>query len=404
MFLIIDFNATRRYSHHWSYLKKYQDLLSESGIQYQTWIPNNADDEIVTQLGPNCSRELRSNIYGFEKEENLYSWLLVKATDLFIKLCTKFLRSSEVEKIKKIASRIYIQKPFNLIKLLEISGEKITLVFPTMDSLAFRLAERCLNAGFQINRICFRLSSSHKDTYKVEEIETRLKIIISKYPNCKLALGYETMPHKEILIRHGIKETDLFWSPAPPEKELVYVREQIKTIKLGFLGVARPNKGFVEIPELINSLKSKGVSFKAYVQDAVYPWPQFLYAKDKLRVFQDSVKILSANLSDNELQMIFREIDVLVLPYNVSDYKYAGSGLLFTASDLGIPIVTKKGVAFEWDIQTYFLGFTYKDKDDFALKISDILLNESSYGFRSYNSDRRLAAVHFLGLEVSKNN
>lgn len=399
MYLLMDFNATRRYSHHWSYLKKYQNLLAGVTDNYQIWLPVNAHEEILSQLGSNYDNFLKSNVFGYERRENLVSWLLVKVTDLGIKLAAKHLKPNQVESLKKIVSKIYTEKPFNRIRQLESSGEEINLVFPTADSLAIRLAERCLKSGTKIGRVCFRLGSSHKDTFKVEQIENHLQSLIRMYPSCHISIGFETMPHKENLINVGFEESNLYWTPAPPVAESVTDQDSLNPLRIGFLGVARPNKGFVEIPRLIRSLISSDVVFKAYVQQAIYPWPDYLHALNELNDISDYVTILAANLSETELDKILGEIDVLVLPYSPEDYKLAGSGLLFEASDLGIPVITKQGVAFDWDIEQYFLGFTYKKEEDFTRIVKESFLKKQNYGFNRYNSDRLLAALKFLGLK-----
>jgi glycosyltransferase involved in cell wall biosynthesis len=236
--------------------------------------------------------------------------------------------------LKKIVSKIYTQKPLQLIRQLQDSGEEINLVFPTADSLAVRLAGRCLRSGIKVKRICFRLSSSHKDTFRVEEIENHLKALIRMYPSSHISIGFETIPHKKNLIDFGFEESNLYWTPAPPETELVATKVAKKPLQIGFLGAARPNKGFAEIPRLIRSLVLSGVVFKAYVQQAVYPWPNYIHALNELEGHPEHVSILAANLSETELDKILGEIDVLVLPYSPEDYKLAGSGLLFEASDL----------------------------------------------------------------------
>ncbi len=399
MYLLIDFNATRRYSHHWSYLKKYQNLLLEVTDNYQIWLPVNAHEEILSQLGSNYNNFLKSNIFGYERKENLLSWFHVRITDLGVKLAIKYLKPSQAERLKKIVSKMYTQKPLELIRQLQDSGEEINLVFPTADSLAVRLAGGCLSSGIKVNRICFRLSSSHKDTFRVEEIENHLKALIRMYPSSHIIIGFETIPHKRNLIDFGFEESNLCWTPAPPVTELVAIKVAKKPLQIGFLGAARPNKGFVEIPRLIRSLVLSGVVFKAYVQQAVYPWPNYIHALNELKGNPEYVSILAANLSETELDKILGEIDVLVLPYSPEDYKLAGSGLLFEASDLGIPVITKQGVAFDWDIEQYFLGFTYKSEEDFTSIIKESLFKEQNYGFNRYNSERHIAALEFLGLK-----
>ena len=69
-FIIIDFNATRRYSHHWSYVSKYKKFLEDFSEPYEIWIPKNAHADISFGLGKNFQTFLRSNVYGFEKQQN----------------------------------------------------------------------------------------------------------------------------------------------------------------------------------------------------------------------------------------------------------------------------------------------------------------------------------------------
>jgi hypothetical protein len=272
-----------------------------------------------------------------------------------------------------------------------------------MDSLAFRLVERCLNQGVKIKKICFRLGPNYKDNFKVIDIENRLEELIAKFPDCDITLGYETVTHKKILLDNGLKSDYLYWTPAPPAKKYVKNKIDSQVLTLGFLGVARPSKGFVEIPELLKSLIYNQISFKAIAQEAIYPWAEYRNTVRELVNFSGTVTILPANISEQELESVFKTIDVLILPYNIDVYKLAGSGLLFAAADLNIPILTKKGVAFEWDIKEYSLGFVYENPEDFAEKISHLLTDKNNYGFELYNSDRHLAIKAFLSIRDTVN-
>jgi hypothetical protein len=261
------------------------------------------------------------------------------------------------------------------------------LVFPTLDSIAFRLVERCLRRGIPIEKVSFRLGSGYKDNFKVDDIEIRLRKLITNFPECDIKLGYETFTHKQSLLNHGLDSTCLFWAPAPSNTKDATSKKDLHKLTLGFLGVARPNKGFVEIPKLLRSLIVNNIPFTAITQEAMYPWSEYVKT------------ILPANISEQELENVFKSIDVLVLPYNTEDYYLTGSGLLFDAADLHIPTITKKGVAFEWDITEYSLGFTYTNSEDFVSIIKHLLSNENNFKFKKYNSDRNLAIAEFLGIK-----
>ena len=401
---MLDFNASRRYSHHWSYVKKYKDFLENLNEPYEIWIPKNAHPDIVLGLGKTSKTILQSNAFGYEKDENFYYWFVFKIIDLLLYQLKDKISGQKLEILKKFFSRLYINTPYKQIRAISSYGIEINLVFPTMDSLAFRLVERCLNQGVQINKICFRLGSNYKDGFKVDDIENRLDKLITKFPDCDIALGYETIAHKQILLKNGLKPDNLYWTPAPPAKKCVITKLDSQVLTLGFLGVARPSKGFVEIPELLKSLSCNQISFKAIAQEALYPWAEYRNTIRELVNFSGTVTILPANISNQELQSVFKTIDILILPYNPDSYKLAGSGLLFDSADLSIPIVTKKGVAFEWDVKEYSLGFVYENSEDFAEKISNYLLTyENNYGFKLYNSDRRLAIKTFLSIGDTHN-
>jgi hypothetical protein len=399
IYLILDFNASKRYSHHWSYVNKYKTILENFKKPYEIWIPKNAHSEILFGLGKNCKTFLRSNVYGFGRKENFYNWLIVKTIELFLIRCKDLVDNDKLETIKKFVSKLYTNAPYKRIKAISNSQVAINLIFPTLDSIAFRLVERCLKRGIPIKKVSFRLGSGYKDNLKINDIEIRLRELITNFPECDIKLGYETFTHKQSLLNHGLDSTCLYWAPAPSSTKDTKNQKDLHELTLGFLGVARPNKGFVEIPKLLRSLISHNIPFTAIAQEAMYPWSEYVNTIQELKKFSRILTILPANISEQELENVFKSIDVLVLPYSTEDYYLAGSGLLFDAADLYIPTITKKGVAFEWDITEYSLGFTYNNSEDFVSNIKLLLINENNFKFKKYNSDRNLAIAAFLGIK-----
>lgn len=399
IYLILDFNASKRYSHHWSYVKKYKTILENLKKPYEIWIPKNSHPEVLLSLGNNCKTFLRSNVYGFGRKESFYEWLVVKTIDLFLKRCKDLINDNKLETIKEYISKLYTNAPYKRIKAISNSQVAINLVFPTLDSIAFRLVERCLRRGIPIEKVSFRLGSGYKDNFKVDDIEIRLRKLITNFPECDIKLGYETFTHKQSLLNLGLDSTCLFWAPAPSYTKDAASKKDLHKFTLGFLGVARPNKGFVEIPKLLRSLIVNNIPFTAITQEAMYPWSEYVNTIQELKNFSRVLTILPANISEQEFENVFKSIDVLVLPYNTEDYYLAGSGLLFDAADLHIPTITKKGVAFEWDITEYSLGFTYTNSEDFISIIKHFLSNENNFKFKKYNSDRNLAIAAFLGIK-----
>ena len=399
MNLILEFNASRRYSHHWSYVNKYKTLIQELDKPFEIWIPKNAHPDIISVLGSNTKAFLQSNVYGYERKENFFNWFVVKLTDLLLQKSRDMFSRQKIEHLKNKLSKFYTNEPYKRIKSLCQTNSELSLIFPTMDSLAFRLVERVLKKKLMIKRICFRLGSGYKDSYKIDEIETRILKLIDEFPDCDIRIGFETYTHRQYLLDRNMPAEKLFWAPAPPTSMFIGEREKQKTLTLGFLGVARPNKGFTEIPNLLKFLRAQNISFQAFVQKAIYPWSGYLEAMQEIK---DFATILPANISQDQLDDVFKKIDILVLPYNIDNYKIAGSGLLFAAADLNVPTFAKKGVAFEWDINEYCIGSIFEDDVDFVVQIKEFLYQRKQYNFTDYNSDRYLSVVDFLGLNPDK--
>ena len=396
-YLLLDFNVSKRFSHHWDYMDKYKSFLENANVRYEIWIPKNADSEIFTSLGVQTRGVLRSNVYGYEREHNFSQWIVERFINFILINLVRKLPKSFTEIFKHFFSFFYIYRPYKRIKEMQKRFGKITLVFPTTDSLAIRLLELCLSKRILIDGASLRtIGVESKDGFSIKKVENKFAELIHGYPNCNIILGFETIPYRNILIQNGIPKSRIAWAPVPHNHNSYIPKSNNRVFTIGFLGTARPNKGFESIPDLINALTSKGIQFRALAQKAVYPWQSYTKALDTLLNTSANVEIIPANLSDHQFQKVFRSIDLLVLPYKIENYIVAGSGLLFTAADLHIPTLAKNGVAFSWDISNYNLGFLYTNTDEFVKSIERCIKKLDSFEFTRYNSDRNTHFANFM--------
>jgi hypothetical protein len=89
-------------------------------------------------------------------------------------------------------------------------------------------------------------------------------------------------------------------------------------------------------------------------------------------------------------------MDLVLLPYSVEAYKYAGSGILYLAADLIIPIFGHEELAFAWDIQKFGIGETYSDYTELAVKIKHFSKFNYMPKIIKYNLERNLANNLFI--------
>jgi hypothetical protein len=271
------------------------------------------------------------------------------------------------------------------------------LVFPTTDSLALRLAKLCLENKANIEAISFRaMGTNLKDNLSIKSAEVFYKNLLTNFPSCKIRIGFETFSYKSELLESGIPSDKICWAPAPSFYRQKRENIESKTLVLGFLGSARPNKGFENIPRLLQAMSDSGFSFQVIVQKAVYPWPAYTSTLQILSKWEGLIEFIPENISQNALEDLIAKVNVLVMPYRKEDYKIAGSGLLFIASDYSTPILSTKGVAFEWDIVTYSLGSTYSSESEFIDELTEICNSEMTFDFSGYNHNRNLAVREFL--------
>lgn len=176
------------------------------------------------------------------------------------------------------------------------------------------------------------------------------------------------------------------------DKELMH-----ESITLGFLGSARPNKGFDDIPKILDSLKANNIIFTALIQLPKFEWPEFRQTYNKLQKNHlNVVKFINSSISKENLDRKISSVDLIVLPYRFHNYQLAGSGILFLAADYKVPVASTNNLAFCWDIERFKIGFTFEDESDFSFKLKYFSKSSLQSNFEHYNDSRNVANLKFL--------
>jgi len=398
LFIIFDFSCGRFYTHHSSYLKDYSDFLVARNKQTCVWVNTSADKQVLDIFPGNIKPILRSNLYSHTSKDNFVLYFI----DYFVNLSER-LKTSSIAKF--LLRKYYLRSAIKEFKTHLPKHSSINIIAPTLDGLGLRFVEEILKRYHKnISLVSLRVTGAERrSVFGVPNSLEVLKKLIDLYPS-KIHLGFEVKALEAIMKSRKIPHGTIFWAPMP---YIVRIKEAstskpikaLPEIRLGFLGSGRPNKGFDRIPGILDELKEKNVNFKAFVQLPKFKWSEFETTLSKLNEkHSQTVIFLESGTSKLVLDQTIADMDLIVLPYRLENYKIAGSGILFLACDFRVPVATTKGLAFSWDIEQYQLGFTFIDAAEFCYKVQTFESLDSQLQIDIYNEARNKANSAFLKL------
>ena len=147
------------------------------------------------------------------------------------------------------------------------------------------------------------------------------------------------------------------YSPAATRKSV--------RLKICCPGSNRADKGYSELPEIINSVNSciglndiewdiQDVPKAQLSEDLVHAWIQLS------RIPNCHLK--DAYLPEDELKNMMSSSSIILMPYDKTTYKLRGSAILPESMSLGIPVVTYSGCGFSDDISRNHAGLLATSK------------------------------------------
>jgi len=395
LYILFDFSCGRFYTHHSSYLKDFDDFLVSRNNYTKVWVNTSADQQILKLFGNNVSPILRSNYYSHTRKDNFRLFLVDYIVNSFVNI-------NIPRSFRSWLSSFYLRAPIKELKKYVKSGNTINLVVPTLDGLGMRLVIKALELySDNISLVALRVTGAERrGIFGIKNSLEVLKVISDRYPK-KINIGYEVNAYGTKLHESGIAEKNIFWAPMPYifriDESTTGKLQLDSPVKLGFLGSARPNKGFDYIPSILDSLKNLQVDFLAFVQLPEFEWGEFKLTYHKLvKEHSESIRFIDSGISKDTLDQTISLVDLVVLPYKLENYQLAGSGILFLAADFKVPIAATKNLAFSWDIEVFNLGFLFEDAIDFSLKLKSFLGNSFDLNLEHYNMNRIDATSKFL--------
>ena len=139
-----------------------------------------------------------------------------------------------------------------------------------------------------------------------------------------------------------------FTLPVPAETYRFTTKPERSVITISYLGDARDEKGFGQIPDLINYLSYRSGDLPKYRillqsnPNGRFPEPDTKVALDYIATNRPiQVETFMGPVSDMEYARVLLESDVILLPYEASSYTTRSSGIFMEAIANGVvPVVT----------------------------------------------------------------
>jgi glycosyltransferase involved in cell wall biosynthesis len=275
-------------------------------------------------------------------------------------------------------------------------------VFPSIDGLGLYFLQRCLRKRIPIKKVVLRtLQAERRGIFSIPNLIPFIENLVLESPELDVRVGFEVARVGENLRLSSKANSQILWSPIPSTKEVNWggLKESDPPMRIGFLGAARKLKGFESVPKIIQPLVASGKRFEFYVQLAAEEWEGYRDTLKKIRELEAEIIFLEGGCSDELLLQTISKLDCLILPYFIEEYRNAGSGLLFHAADLGVPVISLHGVGFDWDIQQYSLGVLCNSSEEIPSQV--IVLDREQYrdSIHNYNLARNEITTALLNFE-----
>lgn len=125
-------------------------------------------------------------------------------------------------------------------------------------------------------------------------------------------------------------------------------------------GSARKDKGFEELPQIINSILDKVEDAVFYIQVADSPWAAYQKTLIDLKAISQ-VHLLPAHISKEEMSSFIGGCDVLLLPYAPEEFSIRGSSFCQRGLYLGKKIYSKPGTSLMNEAKELKLDFEFNN-------------------------------------------
>jgi glycosyltransferase involved in cell wall biosynthesis len=116
-----------------------------------------------------------------------------------------------------------------------------------------------------------------------------------------------------------------------------------KTVRLGFYGYSKSDKGFHLLPEIAAICQAKGLDVEFHIQIQHSQWEQVTVKAERALRGMSNVSLIEGTLSSQDYVAETNKADVVLLPYDPVLFGMRGSGIFTESVTAGRPIIASEG-------------------------------------------------------------
>jgi len=278
-------------------------------------------------------------------------------------------------------------------------GRQDTVVLPSADLLTtLALLDIAMEMRAQAPRIALRFINVFEN-----QAGGALKPILWRHLlkalelSTSLRIGVETRAYLSTLPSALLPYASLVVYPPSAFADLHATKQPDDVSKnmVGILGSARPDKGFEDVPRVVELARREGLGLRFLVQKSARPWgASYLKTVDQLERMPEVV-LLDGALSRSEILEAVGRCSALLMPYDPSVYALRGSAMVMEAADHGLLSIARAGSAFAHDVVADGVGFAYGSESELIDALKATMSCSQQRAARS-----RIAAFNTRRLEM----
>lgn len=330
--VVIDYLFKNFQGHHFNYnLEIYKRYKKNFELKF--YVHKNIDDKIKRIFNGKIV-----NYFDYDyKKKNYLSYFISNLKKILPKkiLLNKELLSFKSYKVILLIINFFFKRKIikneliiNFKKILKLYSDS-NFLFHTIDTKTF--VELCieLNQFYTNNKIIIVYRRDPR------ELENSFNIVKRLIDQKKIVLLTDSKKIKNFFKEKKIN-TQLINIPIIIKKKNFFNPK--KKFKLGYLGDARHEKGFFNLPKLVKKIDTNKYPLLIQSNSNGYDLNNYRTAMRKLKKI-NNVHFVNESLSEEKYKNIFKSLDLIIIPYIQDYYLYRTSGIFFESIYSEIPAI-----------------------------------------------------------------